>query len=122
MEVVKARFWGASERRERATRTERGIGPARVSVEGDWGRSPQIKIDAYPEGAGRSMEVIRHTKIVATLGPATAAPGVLDALVEGGVDVFRLNFSHGTHEDHAETFRAVRAACARRTRHVAILQ
>jgi pyruvate kinase len=66
------------------------------------------------------MDMMRHTKIVATLGPATA--GVLDALVDAGVDVFRLNFSHGTHETHAETFRAVRAACARRTRDVAILQ
>jgi pyruvate kinase len=65
---------------------------------------------------------MRHTKIVATLGPASAQPAMLDALVEAGVDVFRLNFSHGTHQSHAETFRAVRAASARRGREVAILQ
>jgi len=47
----------------------------------------------------------RRTKIVATLGPASTRPGMLDALVDAGVDVFRLNFSHGTHESHAETFR-----------------
>src|SRR5258708_37715639 len=47
---------------------------------------------------------------------------VLDALVTGGVDVFRLNFSHGTHESHARTFHAVRDAAARAARHVAILQ
>ena len=68
------------------------------------------------------MAVTRHTRIIATLGPASTAPGVLDALVTAGVDVFRLNFSHGTHESHGETFRDVRAATARAGRHVAILQ
>jgi pyruvate kinase len=64
----------------------------------------------------------RHTKIVATLGPASAAQDVLEALVARGVDVFRLNFSHGTHESHARTYHAVREAAARAGRHVAILQ
>jgi pyruvate kinase len=66
--------------------------------------------------------VTRHTKIVATLGPASTVPAILEALVAGGVDVFRLNFSHGTHESHGATFRAVRDAAARAGRHVAILQ
>ena len=64
----------------------------------------------------------RHTKIIATLGPASTVPDVLDALVSGGVDVFRLNFSHGTHESHGRTCRAVREAAARAGRHIAILQ
>lgn len=64
----------------------------------------------------------RHTRIVATLGPSSSAPEVLDALVAGGVDIFRLNFSHGTHESHGRAFRAVREATARAGRHVAILQ
>jgi pyruvate kinase len=68
------------------------------------------------------MAVTRHTKIVATLGPASAAPAVLEVLVARGVDVFRLNFSHGTHESHARTYQAVREAAARAGRHVAILQ
>ena len=68
------------------------------------------------------MEVIRHTKIVATLGPATARPAVIDALIAAGVDVFRLNFSHGTHDTHAAAFGMVRDAAARASRHVAILQ
>jgi len=42
----------------------------------------------------------RRTKIVATLGPSTDDPKVLDKLIEAGVDVVRLNFSHGTAEDH----------------------
>ena len=65
---------------------------------------------------------MRHTKIVATLGPASATPATLDALIAAGVDVFRLNFSHGTQESHAAVFRDARAAAARAGRHVAILQ
>ena len=44
---------------------------------------------------------LRRTKILATLGPATDAPGVLDDLVRAGVNVVRLNFSHGTPDDQA---------------------
>jgi pyruvate kinase len=65
---------------------------------------------------------VRRTKIVATLGPASSAPDTLDALIEAGVDVFRLNFSHGTHQTHAAAFDAIRAAAARAGRDVAILQ
>src|ERR1035437_8545039 len=43
----------------------------------------------------------RRTKIIATLGPASSTIEVLARLFQGGADVFRLNFSHGTHEDHA---------------------
>ena len=50
----------------------------------------------------------RRTKILATLGPATDKPGVLDALLEAGVDVVRLNFSHGDPSGQAERARAVR--------------
>jgi pyruvate kinase len=65
---------------------------------------------------------MRHTKIIATVGPASAGVDVLNALVDAGVDVFRLNFSHGTHDSHAESFRRIRAAAARAHRHVAIMQ
>ena len=50
-----------------------------------------------------------RTKIVATVGPVSRSPETLRALVEAGVDVFRLNFSHGTHEEHTETLRLIRA-------------
>ena len=50
----------------------------------------------------------RKTKIVATIGPASSEPQALEALVEAGANAFRLNFSHGTHEDHAERANAVR--------------
>lgn len=55
----------------------------------------------------------RRTRIVATLGPASTAPDILDALLRQGVDVFRLNFSHGSHDGHAATFRAIKDAAAR---------
>ena len=68
------------------------------------------------------MALVRHTKIIATLGPASREPAVLDALVAAGVDVFRLNFSHGTQSDHAAMFHQVREAAKRADRQVAVLQ
>jgi pyruvate kinase len=55
----------------------------------------------------------RRTKIVATIGPASSDPATLEALVEAGANALRLNFSHGKHEDHAETARQVRDIEAR---------
>ncbi|MDD9899673.1 MAG: pyruvate kinase [Alphaproteobacteria bacterium] len=52
----------------------------------------------------------RKTKIVATLGPASSAPEMVRTLLDTGVDIVRLNFSHGTHEDHATALKRVRAA------------
>lgn len=54
--------------------------------------------------------IVRKTKIVATLGPATDEPGALPALITAGVDVVRLNFSHGDHDEHARRCAAARAA------------
>ncbi|HYM56914.1 MAG TPA: pyruvate kinase, partial [Solirubrobacteraceae bacterium] len=65
---------------------------------------------------------MRRTKIVATIGPASRDPEVLVRMVEAGMDVARLNFSHGTAEEHAETARRVREAAGRAGRQVAILQ
>jgi pyruvate kinase len=52
----------------------------------------------------------RRARIVATLGPASRSPGTVKALAQAGVDVFRLNFSHGSHEDHEAALKAVRGA------------
>lgn len=65
---------------------------------------------------------MRHTKIIVTIGPASESDAVLAELVSAGVDVFRLNFSHGTHAWHADVFRRVRAAARGARRHVAIMQ
>jgi len=51
----------------------------------------------------------RHAKILATIGPASRAPDTLRLLHDVGVDAFRLNFSHGSHEDHAASVKAIRA-------------
>ena len=56
------------------------------------------------------MKRARRARIVATLGPASRAPSTVKALAQAGVDVFRLNFSHGSHEDHAAALKAVRGA------------
>ncbi len=62
-----------------------------------------------------------NTKIVATLGPATDAPGVLRQLLAAGVDVFRLNASHGNQDAHAARIDAVRAAAREARTHAGIL-
>jgi pyruvate kinase len=63
----------------------------------------------------------RHTKIVATLGPATDRPGVLDQLVAAGLDCARLNCSHGTQDDQRRRAREVREAAERAQRPVALM-
>ncbi|MDT4948172.1 MAG: pyruvate kinase [Pseudonocardiales bacterium] len=65
--------------------------------------------------------MIRHAKIVCTLGPATDSPERARALVEAGMDVARLNFSHGEHAEHGRRFREVRQAASAAGRNVAVL-
>jgi pyruvate kinase len=65
---------------------------------------------------------VRRTKIVATIGPASREPETLVRMIEAGMDVARLNFSHGTASEHAETAQRVRDAAGRTGRQVAILQ
>lgn len=64
---------------------------------------------------------MRRAKIVATLGPASHTPEQIRALVDAGMDVARLNLSHGTREDHLESYLAVRQACDASGRGVGIL-
>ena len=63
----------------------------------------------------------RRTKIVATLGPATDEPGILEKLIVAGVNVVRLNFSHGSPQDHKQRADAVREYAKKHGRHVAVL-
>ena len=65
---------------------------------------------------------MRRTKIVATVGPASRSPQTLEQLVQAGVNVFRLNFSPGTHDQHLEVIRAAREIGSRLHRPVALLQ
>ena len=64
---------------------------------------------------------LRSAKIVATLGPSSSMPQRIRDLFEAGVDVFRLNFSHGTHEDHRARFAAIRAIESATGRPIGIL-
>jgi len=64
---------------------------------------------------------VRHTKIVATLGPASLTPETLARLIGAGLDVVRLNFSHGARQDHARAIRMVRQAAAEAGRLIPIL-
>ncbi|MCQ8116719.1 pyruvate kinase [Methylomonas rosea] len=65
--------------------------------------------------------LLRRTKILATLGPATDKPGVLEELFEAGIDVVRLNFSHGSAQDHIDRANRVRAISKQTGRRVGIL-
>jgi len=72
---------------------------------------------------GRKIDVRRRrsAKIVATLGPSSSAPDQIRSLFEAGVDVFRLNFSHGTHDDHRARFAAIRRVESATGRPIGIL-
>lgn len=65
--------------------------------------------------------MLRRTKILATLGPATDAPGMLEKLFDAGVDAVRLNFSHGSAQDHIDRANRVRELSAKTMRKVGIL-
>ncbi|HEY2792844.1 MAG TPA: pyruvate kinase [Micromonosporaceae bacterium] len=67
------------------------------------------------------MTATRRAKIVCTLGPAVNNPERIRGLVDAGMDVARLNFSHGSHDDHAEAYRLVREAAQASGRNVGIL-
>src|SRR6218665_2295443 len=66
--------------------------------------------------------VFNKTKIVATVGPASNSKEMLRQLIKEGVDIFRLNFSHGTHEDHLKVIKNVRELNAEMGTSVCLLQ
>ena len=69
--------------------------------------------------SGSSM---RKTKIVCTIGPATSSPEMIEKLIKAGMNVARLNFSHGTHDEHREKIRVIREISAKLEKTVGILQ
>ena len=71
--------------------------------------------------ANAIMRRKRNTKIIATLGPASSDAATIRALYESGADVFRLNFSHGTHDEHRQRYNAIRALEKELGRPIAIL-
>ena len=63
----------------------------------------------------------RHSKIVCTIGPASRSPRIIDRLLNAGMDVARLNFSHGTHAEHEQSIAMLRAAAVKCEKPIAIL-
>ncbi|MDQ6971060.1 MAG: pyruvate kinase, partial [Mariprofundaceae bacterium] len=68
-----------------------------------------------------TMLKVRRSKIIATIGPASSEPDMIRQLIETGVNVFRLNMSHGEHSGHAENFSRIRSIAASLGQPVAIL-
>ena len=54
---------------------------------------------------------MKQTKIIATIGGVSSSPQMIEQMILNGVNVFRLNFSHGTHQDHANNITKIRIAC-----------
>lgn len=71
---------------------------------------------------GDTLHRSRHAKIVATVGPASAEPEKIRALYLSGADVFRLNFSHGSHQDHAKVYACIRELEREFGRPIGVLQ
>ena len=65
--------------------------------------------------------IFRRTKILATLGPATDEPGVLEGILDAGVNVVRINFSHGESSEHLGRVAAVRAYAEKNNTYIGIL-
>ena len=63
----------------------------------------------------------KRTKIVATVGPSTSSEKVLKSMIKEGVNVFRVNFSHGTHQDHIDAIKKIRRVDEQLDTHSAIL-
>ncbi len=70
----------------------------------------------------KSKSKLRRTRIVCTLGPASASPAMIERLIAEGMDVARLNFSHGDREEHRRTIRSIRSISAKAGKEIGILQ
>src|SRR4029453_13600799 len=77
--------------------------------------------DSSPDTFKDTMRRLRHAKIVATLGPASADLATIRALFDAGADVFRLNFSHGTHTQHQERLELIRRVESETSRPIGVL-
>jgi len=84
-------------------------------------RSLPEKSDLFDLDLHHKYLYFRRTKIVATIGPASSSPEKLKSLIAGGLDVARINFSHGKAEDHVKTIRLIRKISARLNKPIAVL-
>src|SRR5256885_15133286 len=91
----------------------------KASISGSIGAAAASASSCCTSAKLRAM--LRSTKIVATLGPASSEPAVLERMIRAGVDVVRLNFSHGTAQDHEKRAALVKELASKIGRTVAIL-
>src|SRR5262245_27192781 len=82
---------------------------------------PTIAFSFLRANASVAAMTMRRTKIIATLGPATDSPAILSQLLSAGVNIFRLNMSHATHDWVRRLVRDIRAAASHRGQAVGIL-
>ncbi len=113
---------GRSRRRPR-TKRRRAHAPARVPKRRRLGRAASALAALHPALSLSQTRRFMHraTKIVATIGPASSSPEVLSQMMHAGLDVVRLNFSHGSADDHRERAEMVREAARRVGREIAIM-
>jgi pyruvate kinase len=94
---------------ERVSDVARILGLPPTAIRPDLTAQPKPKPEGQPRMAPRPpLRRRRRTKIIATLGPASATTEIIERLYRAGADVFRLNFSHGSHEDHAARITMIR--------------
>src|SRR5579863_10358161 len=93
--------------------------PGNSSVDG--GSSARRGAERCKLPFARELMAFRHSKIVCTIGPACSSPRMIRRLLQAGMDVARLNFSHGTHTEHAQNIVALRAAAVEQEKPIAIL-
>lgn len=70
---------------------------------------------------GGNMIAIRRTKIICTIGPASESPEVISKLIDAGMNVARINLSHGTHEEHINKIKAIRNVAETKNRHIGVM-
>lgn len=107
---------------ERVMDVARILGLAPAEIRPDLAAPPATRPEPPPRlGARPVLRRRRRTKIIATLGPASSTFEVIERLYRAGADVFRLNFSHGSHEDHAARIATIREVERRVGRPIGIL-
>ncbi|GGJ01861.1 pyruvate kinase [Neoroseomonas lacus] len=107
---------------DRVTDVARILGVATQTLRPDLTEPPAPKPEGYVRMVARPvLRRRRRTKIIATLGPASSTIEVIERLYRAGADVFRLNFSHGSHEDHAQRILMIREVERRVGRPIGIL-